>query len=835
MVIGVILAVLSSGARIQAAQDMKTPREFAESLKWTEKSRGPLLYLPNRPLQVKDNPQIDGGFATFATGTLHVIAPAQMTVIDPDYKQSPNIYDGLPRNLKVLYLASTFNKSQWETACSAGIGFSSLTREQQAVYRSILPSEFKYETYPLRNPFGHADGFGPTTQTTLTADEESQVLIKFYKQVSLGVRLGTSGSFSALSEQEWDRHKPGTKTSSRIDIASEDKNSAFGIEIRKAMPNQSKPSDIDYKSSAYDVAFPLSPTTSIREICQSASGLLHRTFVADARFQNEVVATIGASARCGDVLKGLALSVTGTFRKVGDTYVLTSDLEGIGTKMTKLAYWHWNLTQIEQKELDTWKSKISTNSGIQAINYAADDPLTPNEAMRKFMDTDFEQGEKTMPASALSPGWSQLLNSKDNHFAENLRTDVAEPWDSVFWSFVAPGNDVLRWESELCDLNELTHYAERHRPQGKSQEPKKFTLGGLPGSALIYQTEDPDLAANLPILAKAQGFTELWLQTTHRQTLSAAANAGKTAAIPVKLVVEPFTTFGTLPSDQLDRTILGDTYSQAQNLINGSEWVESSNQLFSANPRLVNFINENSPGLDHYWKSLRDLANNPGLSGAVVLSGTPEGYEERSDWAEYEPPQLAAPLSLGYTPALREKFLLDNGVDPIDLLEVRDEFDLDPLEQSISSFGGLNNYQYGKVAETPPSYRDKWDKFRSDVNNEQLSSFESYFENPFFIEWRRKVHDTAMNWDSLVSLHSADSPVEAMDTNPYGKQIPPDAYFLQKVGYPLSEGAVMHLRRRLATRVKRQTTKLAIDLRAVPDDHLSQTIERIFASKALKQ
>ena len=74
-----------------------------------------------------------------------------------------------------------------------------------------------------------------------------------------------------------------------------------------------------------------------------------------------------------------------------------------------------------------------------------------------------------------------------------------------------------------------------------------------------------------------------------------------------------------------------------------------------------------------------------------------------------------------------------------------------------------------------------------------------------------------------------------MDTNPYGKQIPPDAYFLQKVGYPLSEGAVMHLRRRLATRVKRQTTKLAIDLRAVPDDHLSQTIERIFASKALKQ
>lgn len=834
MVTGIVLALLTSRASLQAEQVDRTAGQFATSLKWSEKSRGPLLYLPYRQLQVKDNPQIDGGFSTFAAGSLHVIAPAQMTVIDPDYKQSPNVYDGLPRNDKVLYLASTFTKTQFEEACGKGIGLGSMTQEQQAVYRSILPSEFKYQTTAVWNPNDRSSTPPTTTQTTLTPDEESQVLLKLYKQMTLGVRLGTNGSFSAISAQDWDRHKPGTKLSTRIDSATEDKNSAFGIEIRKSFPNQAKPSDLNYKSSAYDVAFPLTATTSVKEICQKASELIHKTIISDARFQNDVVTTLGTTARCGDVLKGLALCLTGTYRKVGETYVLTSDLEGIGTKMMKLGYWHWNLTQLARKESENWKRKIAANPAIQSIGYAPGDDLTPNEAMRKFMDTDFEQGEKTMPASLLTPAWSQLLNSKDNHFGEPLRTDVAEPWDSAFWCFVAPGNETLRWESQLEDMNAFTHYAERHRSGGSAQEQKKVDLASVPGSALIYQTDDVDLASNLPQLAKAQGFTELWLQTAQSQALSAATQASKELGIAVKLVVEPFTAMGARRNDPLDRTILGDTFSQGQDLVNGSEWVVSSNEMFSANARLVNFLNPTSANLTEYWKLLASLSRKPGLSGTVLLTGTPEGYEQRSEWAEYEPPQMAAPLSLGYTMDLREKFLLTNSVDPVDLLEVREQIDLQPLEQSISSFGELNNYTYGKVAETPPSYRDKWDKFRSETNEEQVNKFESLFANTILVEWRRKIHDTSRNWDSVVSVHTDDPAEQTMDDDPYVKKIPADAYYLQIVGFPLSEGAVNHMRRHLGIRIKKQATKFAIDLRAVPADQLERTCKLLFATKAVQ-
>src|SRR5580658_3917369 len=129
-----LFALTATSGHVRAAQQFRTPGEVAKALNWDEKTKGPLLYLPYRALQVQDTPQWEDGFLTAACGRLHVIAPAEMTAIDPDYRQTPNFYDGLPRRLKVLYLASTFSESQWKTACGDGIGFSDMDRSQQAVY-----------------------------------------------------------------------------------------------------------------------------------------------------------------------------------------------------------------------------------------------------------------------------------------------------------------------------------------------------------------------------------------------------------------------------------------------------------------------------------------------------------------------------------------------------------------------------------------------------------------------------------------------------------------------------------------------------------------------------
>lgn len=831
MLVGLALAVLIHKHSQEAPESDSTPSGYLANHKWNASSKGPLLYLPNRRLQTDDVPQLERGFRAYNCGSIHVIAPCQMTIIDPDYRQEPNIYEGLPRDLKVLYLASTFNKSQMEMASTTGIGMSSLNKDQQAVYRSILPSVFKYQTSTVVNPFDRNGPRNPSTETTLTPDQESQVLLKFYKELTLGVRLGNDGGFSAISGQQWDRHKVGTKISSRIDIATEDKNSAFGIEIRKSLPNESKPSDLDYKSSKFDPAITLASALSIKDLCKEISDRTHQTVLADARFQNEEVGTIGATARCGDVLKGLALSLTGTYRRVGNTYVLTSDLEGIGTKMTKLAFWHWNLKQRSGAESEKWKNQIATNPGIRAISYAPDDPLTPNAAMQKFMSTDFDQGDKTMPATLLSPEWSKLLNSKDNHFGETLRTDVAEPWDSVFWCFVVPGPEVLTWESQLADMNEFTRYSERHPVRPQRKDPKRADLSSSSVSALVYQSENLDDSSKLPEIAHKQGFGELWLQTTNKAALNAAINTGKTIGMKVKLVVEPFTALAPAGKDQIDRNILGSGYVDARTMIDQSEWVQTSNKSFSSNARLVSFLDETHPKLQAYWSRLSELAKVAGPNGTVVLSGTPVGYEKQSDWPEYTPPQLIAPLSLGYTTTLREEFIRSNSVDPVDLLEVRDEVQLQPIEQSISSFGNLNNYLFGKVSETPPSFRDKWDRFRSLINEQQVEKFLSNFTGPILLEWRRKLHDTSLYWSSLVSTHTDGLPLNSFSEDPFYKPIPDDGYLLQPVGFPLSDGTINYLRSHIAESFKKKPISIALDFRAVPANRLIDTLNTLLVPK----
>ena len=296
----------------------------------------------------------------------------------------------------------------------------------------------------------------------------------------------------------------------------------------------------------------------------------------------------------------------------------------------------------------------------------------------------------------------------------------------------------------------------------------------------------------------------------------------------VKLVVEPFTALAATSKDQIDRNILGTGYVDARNMIDESEWIQTSNKSFSSNARLVNFLAETHPRLQTYWSRLHELARIAGRNGTVVLTGTPVGYEKQSDWPEYTPPQLSASLALGYTVDLREQFLQTNSVDPVDLLEVRYESDLRPLELSISSFGSLNSYAFGKVSETPPSFRDKWDRFRSQINEEQLNKFLAPFTDPILLEWRRKLHDTSLYWSSLVSPHTADLPLNSFSEDPFYKPLPDGATYLETVGYPLSDGSLSYLRRHIATTYVRKAVSLALDFRAVPPSKLVQTMNGLF-------
>ena len=164
-----LFALVNAGASSRAQIAPQTPAQqpqkrapyslemLVDQANWDVAQRGPLLALD--PVLVYRNASIAlpppgpsgydlrlaaPGFDRMlvSTGTISVLAPTQMTLIEDNPHERPNLYDGLPRELKVKYLMSTLTAQQWKTLGEKGLGVGDLTGEQQPVYLSLLPNPF---------------------------------------------------------------------------------------------------------------------------------------------------------------------------------------------------------------------------------------------------------------------------------------------------------------------------------------------------------------------------------------------------------------------------------------------------------------------------------------------------------------------------------------------------------------------------------------------------------------------------------------------------------------------------------------------------------------------
>lgn len=86
----------------------------------------------------------DFGRKAVKIGGITAIVPLEMVRFDDSLRKAPNLFDGLRRDSKVLYLISTLTPQQWKTAAGKGIGAGDLTGEARAVFLSLLPKPMKW-------------------------------------------------------------------------------------------------------------------------------------------------------------------------------------------------------------------------------------------------------------------------------------------------------------------------------------------------------------------------------------------------------------------------------------------------------------------------------------------------------------------------------------------------------------------------------------------------------------------------------------------------------------------------------------------------------------------
>ena len=534
----------------------------------------------------------------------------------------------------------------------------------------------------------------------------------------------------------------------------------------------------------------LEGATKLGDLITRVSVITHLELYADGRVASLPLMVRGSRARSGDVLKALALAVTGTYRKVDTAFVLTSDLTGIGTRQMRLAEWQGQIkAQTEQLEKELTK-QIAQHSGksggILSIGYASNDPYAATPAIEQEA---LKHGE--IPAERLTPGLRQFLrdaaaqNEKQDPNGDKMRDDAAQL--AIYWKFAfqLPDGAILPYENGLAGYAEQ-YYSQPEEGQaangvGAAADLKPFAAHPLPDwvkpRTLFLTPRNPQDATEMAKTARRLGFTELVLRTDDRAALKAAIaelrknEAGTTPGqqnLWVCAAVAPFAvpanlTPGTADANSLDFNLMGETAVQVVAARNAQpRWNAFLRRtVTSAGPRLVperivgvpGALAPVGPTIEARFRRIADLARTEGLAGLFLFDTQPGGYAgKRSPYFSTNDHVLSERENLGYFPALRLAFLRKAGVDPFDLTPPNINVDVGlplPFFPDRVAASNISSIYW----DFTPEKQEQWDAFRAETNHKVMTDLFALLRAasptlPLMIESRAALNNVA-DWERL--------------------------------------------------------------------------------------
>ncbi|MGV3617856.1 MAG: hypothetical protein ACO1SV_21230 [Fimbriimonas sp.] len=706
---------------VALGQTRKALAEALPSLQWDAAKSGPLLVIDAARVRSKSEKTDLADFArqSVKVGDLTAIVPTEMVTIDDSFRDSGSLTDGLPAEAKVLYLLQTLSPPQWKLATGKGIGLADLQGEQKAVMESLLPNRLAWSTYRVKE-----DGMDtePVGKGEVPSDKLHAVRLRVVRDLSLEVGLATREAYTVHRTDHY-RGKPGDLILTRDDQF-EEGNHNFGIAPRQTVRNALKPAHLPYTDAAYDGFVDLAPSITVKEALAAIGRTTGTEIYADLRVADLKITLIGQKVRTRDLLKAIALGVTGTYRRVGSAYVLTSDLMGLGARKLRFALWWEDMMQRNYRLRQEWQKKIGDR--IDAAAFDKSSPFAPNAAMRAHLDVQDENPNRDyLPIHEATPFLRDYLIDLEKQYRNQPLDKSRVRLESSFrFGFVLPDGRPLRFESQsLGDRNAFETRPLRdtiERP--KAELPVVLAEGDAP-ARLAVRAENAALARSAVELASSRGFRELWLETNSQATLDAAIEAGAKRSMPVRLMIRPWSARTSDP----DRTVLGDAGPQ---IVARLEGLDVWKMVLRNTPgsSLVDYerVAPTDPTLPAAWAAFAKLAASPGLAGVVVSDLLTRGYEGAVRGTRGLSPGISASRQFGYSVGQRLAFLRRHGMDPIDIVvedltagpDLRQPFFLDDeLRGTPTTYDGRDVPHPG-VAKA----RRQWVEFRGKAAEDAISS-----------------------------------------------------------------------------------------------------------------
>jgi hypothetical protein len=592
----------------------------------------------------------------------------------------PNIYRDLAPSTAFKLLASRLTPSQWSLLASArGIGQADLpTDELRQLFVASIPSR-KLLVAPIV-------GTGIDDRKVVAhAQDLQEVRLRIGQTVRIGLPIRGSGGRGFITPVV-----PG-KYQLISDLGKGD--TFYGQNVRTQVRNIPKAGHLSFDSPALAREVPVGKADTVNDLIELVRSSTGTEIYADPRYGQKSVTLIGSSstARARDLLQAVALCLTATYRRVGSAYILTDDIEGVGTRRQL-----WREYQMEAEEAKQRLLAAADNKVKPALNKQSLLPLEPTLALspeqKEMARTQFFPTgllSARVPYEKLTPAQKdevQRLIPLVNGPQGESRVDEAGEFavkTTVQMELLLPSIDAPVTVPMIGDF--LQRYAEEDRDEERRRirPTPPPVVGGRLSSALrdlghravLFKPRSVNDFHTLVPAMKAAGLNELWLNVfsdgkvcapalrsplwssaTPEDLLATAIKETEGSGISVFAVVDFLRWGADSPRQVVDRTILGETSSEAGEK-HGQRWFAGSAKQPDAAQKRTQFVTPFAPEVQSSLAILvSKVAAYRGIKGIVLRNVATAGYNIDDSL----PP-------LGYSNEARLGFLRKWHTDPVDI------------------------------------------------------------------------------------------------------------------------------------------------------------------------
>jgi hypothetical protein len=648
-------------------------------------------------------------------GTVAALVPETMVVLQAppvppeEWAARPNRASAARR------LAASLTPAQWALLGGPrGLGAGDLTTpEQRDLFAALLPQPFRVKRVTAAENGAYV--------TRVNGQDVTGAPFELTPAQIAGVRLRAVRSMTwgyGFKEQPGTRIGYGTPTGAApapgtefaiLDRPSDgrERQDALLAAVRRVEPNRLKRGDLPLDGPAMARPVVLAGAERLGDLVRRAAEVSGVELYADRRVASlpvVVYAADGQTARAGDVLRALCLSVCGAFRRVSDpstgeaAYILTED-RGAGLAARRLRWADW-WEDVQALESDRQGKEEAALRDAGAASHVGFDPANPyglDAATMRSVEADVTRprrpgefySDSPIPVAALPPAAQAVVKQQlENHAHFNggagaggneIITDRVFANFSVGTRLVVPGVG----EFDGPALSSLPSLLPRPAPAA-SASPTPAGPASVPPSlarpaALLAAPRSAAEAEVLVREAAAHGFTALWVDVPAADgedapradaALAAAVAAGARANVAVGAAVRAFRVpAGGAAGATPDINLFGEKSSAYAARRAGSPWLARYYRSDLETLRGTDWLAPDDPkaraAVVARVKALAHAA--PGLAAVVVRDAVPPGYGQGPETAGYYNRSLAGRY-LGYSPAHRLAAVRRENVDPVDLL-----------------------------------------------------------------------------------------------------------------------------------------------------------------------